>query len=144
MITLSKLDVTLGLVILALVLVLIYNHLKVRIGAAETPHEAEIHEIIETVRAELKQADDERIKKNEPALFEVKTFDLEINFLAKSAETQSGGLKTELVAISGGSEVSSERVQKITLHLTTIPPKEIVVLPNPAAKSADFTKTGQK
>jgi hypothetical protein len=141
MITLSKLDLGLGVVILLLVNFLIYNHyFRARVSISQASQQADIHDIIEKVRSELKQADEDRIRRNDAALFEVKSFDLEINFIAKTTEKQEGGVKTELIAISGGSESSLERLQKITLHLETVPPINMDIPPSSDAEKPTSTK----
>ena len=89
-------------------------------------------------------ADENRISKNEAALFEVKTFDLEINFVAKTTEKESGEIKTELIAISGGNENTVERLQKITLHLETVPPKNLEIPPDSDTNEEIDKKTENK
>lgn len=145
MITISKLDIVLGIIILFLINFLAYTHLfRSKNSDSQEVQEAEIHDIIEKVRTELKMADENRISKNEAALFEVKTFDLEINFVAKTTEKESGEIKTELIAISGGNENTVERLQKITLHLETVPPKNLEIPPDSDTNEEIDKKTENK
>src|SRR5262245_31478110 len=67
--------------------------------------------LIESVKAELVAAEKAQRQRNEAALFELKTFDMEINYLVRN----SGGLKAEVVGVGTNLDSGSERVQK--LHL---------------------------
>lgn len=76
----------------------------------------ELTKLIRSVKSELYNAEKEMHEKGELALFEMKTVDLELNFIAR--ETIKEGV--QLFAVTGGSETGLERTQKITVHMGVI------------------------
>jgi len=77
--------------------------------------------LVEEVRADLERMDRVRIAENREALFVVETFDLELNFVVREGTTSDASGHFEVVTVGGKSEYSSERVQKIQLHLKAQP-----------------------
>jgi len=82
-----------------------------------------VNELIREVKQELRQASDEMRQNNEAALFQLKTFDLEVSFVARAVATTSGKVTYELVAVDNQLETSSERTQKLMLHMEVLPPQ---------------------
>lgn len=120
-----KFDLIAAAIILLLIALMIYNHRK-----AISPHATQseglgVKDLIEKVKAELIETEQNQIKSNQAALFEIKDFDLEINFVVSTRHTGTGKLEYNVVTVGGETEVSSERIQKINLHMTAIPPKAI-------------------
>lgn len=82
----------------------------------------EISSIIRAVKAELTKAQRTMVASGEAAMFQVNTFDLELNFVIREATGSSiqGGAPQFLV-VSETNEYSRERVQKIQLHMSILP-----------------------
>lgn len=117
-ITSLKVDEVLLIIIIALLIfLLVHKHWTSRPSDSNQPEELGISSFVEKVRTELYQAEEKRLKTNEAALFKLDKFDLEINFVVKSSLTANGSITHELVTVSGQTETSSEKVQKITLHM---------------------------
>jgi hypothetical protein len=85
----------------------------------ETRPRVEVKDLIREVKAELVAADQEMLKKGEAALFQLKDFEMEIQFVVR----RSGDLHAEVVGVGGGAGASSESVQKLKLHWDALPPK---------------------
>jgi hypothetical protein len=117
-----KLDLVLGAVIVLLVAIIIYNHRRIVIHESNKEEGLGVKDLIENVKKELVETEKNRLAANEPALFEIKDFDLEINFVVSTRRTLTGQLEYKVVTVGDETQVSSERVQKITLHMTAIPP----------------------
>ena len=73
--------------------------------------------LIRQVKTELQQADMEAIKNGEPALFQLKDFELDVNVVAKGSITGNA----QIVTVGSSAEVSSERVQRIHLRWVVDP-----------------------
>lgn len=116
-------DILICIAILLLVSLLLYKHWIKRSVESELKDGLGITELIEGVKSELIRSDENRRSSGLPPLFEVKSFDLELNFLVKSSRKGLAGINYELVAVSGETEVSSERVQKILLHMDAAKPQ---------------------
>jgi Trypsin-co-occurring domain 2 len=115
-------DIVLGSVILLLGFLLVLRHWKVEQTSNSNNPKLGVADLIEQVKNDLESMDQKRIDKNEAPLFNVETFDLEINFVVR--ESQSGEVKGEyqVVTVGGRSEFSAEKIQKIVLHLKTAEP----------------------
>jgi hypothetical protein len=77
--------------------------------------------LIEKVRDELAESERRRRTENKASLFDVKTFDLELNFVVRENNTAKGGVDFEVVTIGGELQRSAEEIQKITLHMEAKP-----------------------
>lgn len=77
-----------------------------------------IEQVLTQVKSELNAASAKE-KDNAP-MFDVKSFDLELNFIVRKGESGSADVKTEVVSIGGRTESSSETVQKIKLHMEPV------------------------
>lgn len=110
-------DALLVAIIVLLIFLLVHKHWFNRSSNTNPSQEIGIKNLVEKVRSELKQAEEERQKANESALFKVDKFDLEINYVVKIDSTATAGIKLEPITVGGQTETSSEKVQKITLHL---------------------------
>jgi Trypsin-co-occurring domain 2 len=85
-----------------------------------------VQTLVENVKNDLEQIDIDRIKQNKAALFNVKTFDLEINFIAKKTNSSDAKFDYQVVTLGGGEEVSQEQVQKIMLHFEAVAPDKTI------------------
>jgi hypothetical protein len=90
----------------------------------------EVGELIEKVHTELADAELELRKTGAPALFTVKSFDLEISFVAKA---EVGG-KLKLVADEAAVKSAGEKAQKIVLHLEVKQPEKFSTPPSTGEK----------
>ncbi len=82
-----------------------------------------IAQMIQDVRAELAEAEKAADANNEAKLFQARSFDLEVSFVASSVDTASGKVDYEVVTVENETTVSAETVQKLTLRFDAIPPK---------------------
>ena len=94
-----------------------------------------IDKVIRDVKKELVASDQKRIENQEAALFQVKDFDLEIQFVVRESTTTGGEAKYEVITVNTELKDELEKVQKITLHFTAAQPKEekekVTENPNP-------------
>jgi hypothetical protein len=116
-------DFILIVVIILLIFLFILKYREGRLGD-EAPKEIGVGSLIDKVRMELHKAEELRKAQQSDALFQIETFDLEVNFVIKSSETGDGGVKVEPVTIGGKSEIATEKIQKITLHMKAIGPQD--------------------
>jgi len=116
-----------------LVLFLISNFFE---RFVETRPRVEVKDLIREVKTELVAADKEMIKNGEAALFQLRDFEMEIQFVVR----RSGDLRAEVVGVGGGAGASSESVQKLKLHWDVVPPRAGSVPPSevPVEKKADI------
>jgi len=84
-------------------------------GAAEKP-DLGIKTLAQQVRLELAAVEREMLEKDEKPLFDLKAFEMELNFIVKASTSESVGVKTELVTAESDIQTGSERVQKLILH----------------------------
>jgi len=123
-------DILIGSAILLLVSVFAYRYWVKKPAEAQTDEGLGIAKLIEDVKSELITSDENRRSQGLPALFQVRSFDLEINFVVKARRKGQVGIDYEVVAVGGESEVSSEKVQKIVLHMDAASPENIPQRPN--------------
>lgn len=81
--------------------------------------------LVESVKAELVAAENSYRQKNEAPLFELKDFEMEINYLVRN----SGGIKAEVIGVGTNLDSGSERVQKLRLTWTAIPNRQELIPP---------------
>jgi NTP-dependent ternary system trypsin peptidase co-occuring protein len=84
-----------------------------------------IEDLVNRLRGELEQMEVDRVAAGKSALFEVKNFDLELAFVIKESEKQSGKIEYEVVTAEMEREVGREQTHKIILHLDLVPPQAI-------------------
>lgn len=82
------------------------------VAPSENPDGLQLKTLIRQVKTELQQADLEAIERNEPALFQLKDFELDVNVVARGTGTGSA----EIVVFGSNVEVSRERIQRIHLR----------------------------
>jgi len=101
----------------------------------ETRPRVEVKDLIREVKTELVAADREMLKNGEAALFQLRDFEMEIQFVVR----RSGDLHAEVVGVGGGAGASSESVQKLKLHWDVVPSKTVTVPPaqSPIIKKPD-------
>jgi hypothetical protein len=85
---------------------------------------------VEQVRKELIASDIQRMKANMPALFIAKSVDLEISFVAKKSDSAGAKLSLEVVDVDAKRDISSEKTQKMTLHLDIQQPEQLNIPPS--------------
>lgn len=119
-------DLILAVLIISLIAAMVYNHRRTE-KAKSTPTDAveiDIKDLIVGVKTALGNVERERIVRKEGPLFEVKDFDLELNFVVKRANTATGEIEAKVVTLGSESQYSQESIQKVRLHLTTLPTKQ--------------------
>lgn len=112
-------DIVLASVILLLAFILFHKYWKSDPASNVTDGTLGVAELIEKVKSDLEKVDRQRIERDEAALFNVESFDLEINFVVKEGQSTSATGEYKVLTVGGTSQVSSEKVQKIVLHLKT-------------------------
>lgn len=93
----------------------------------------DIKNLIRKVKQELGEAEAEAIANNELPLFKLEEFEMEINYVIRA----SGGLKAEVVSVGGSSEVGTEKVQKLRLRWSAVPPQSHTVKPETGIGTSD-------
>jgi hypothetical protein len=91
----------------------------------------QVKDLILRVREELAAAEQDRVDKNLLPTFELKDFDMEINYVVRN----SGGTKVEVLGVGTNVDVGTERVQKLRLHWTPAPPVQRSVPPSETKKA---------
>lgn len=84
----------------------------------------EISSLIRNVKYELIKADQERISKNEHALFKLNDFAMEITFTVRKVNKTGAKVDYKFVSVEGGTESGNEKVQKLILHWDAIEPRK--------------------
>lgn len=129
----SKRSLYRGLGLLALVLVAPFGvryfqwALTVSFPEPVLEHDQEellgVTDMVRQVKAELEAAEQERIERNEAALFLLESFDLEINFVLRNSSSRSVGFSPQFLVVNENTNVSTEKVQKLRLHMRASPPR---------------------
>lgn len=120
----SKLDIIIVLGIIFLLVVMLYNNRKSISIFNKDSAELGVQDLIEKVKDELIKTEQKRIKDGRDPLFELKDFELEINFVVTNRNKESGGFDFKVVTLEGERDISSERIQKVKLRMAAIPPQE--------------------
>ena len=81
-----------------------------------------IKELVAGVKEELVKSEEERILRGEAPLFIVKDLDLEISFVIRASTKHSSGARFQVLVIDNELQTGAERIQKLTLHMTAVPP----------------------
>ena len=81
-------------------------------------------QLIQSVRSELAESHEQLVKSGKPDMFQVKDFDLEINFVAKANSQVKGGFEYQVLTAESSVERSAEKAQKIKLHLVAVEQKK--------------------
>src|SRR6266536_4938277 len=114
-------DLVIGIVVVVLLAFLAYKNLRCEIvDSRHGDSELHIDTLIEQVKHDLEAVDEKRLRENKAGLFKVDTFDLEINFVVKHTDSANAQMSYEVVTVGGKSEVSAEKVQKISLHFKAV------------------------
>ena len=86
------------------------RHAPTQLSTSERP--LEVRELIEAVSEQLAAVDASRREKNLLPLFQLRDFEMEINYVVRN----SGGAKAEVVGIGTNLDTVNERVQKLHLR----------------------------
>ncbi len=81
-----------------------------------------IKSLIRKVKEELKYTE-LAMEEDEDPLFMVKDFELEISFVVHTSYTMNGTIEYHFITVDSEYESSIEKIQRIKLHMTTIPSK---------------------
>jgi hypothetical protein len=105
--------------------------------SSEEDRSLDVSKLIRQVQDEISKSEDERRDKGIPPMFELKTFELEINFVVRKSTTQTGTANLELVTVDNQLESGAEKVHKIKLVMDTLdsyegdaPPSDPQTLPS--------------
>jgi NTP-dependent ternary system trypsin peptidase co-occuring protein len=94
-----------------------------------------IPELVERVRAEMIESERRRTAVGASPLFVAKSVDLEIAFGVKRESEGASKFTLEVIELDAREQVSSETVQKMTLHLDVAQPQDVVIPPSNAGDS---------
>jgi Trypsin-co-occurring domain 2 len=124
-----KLDLVLGSIILVSLALIVFNHRRRPLAAPEKVAGLGLRELIKDIKSDLAKSEEERLEAGENPVFKVEDVDLEINFVINKQYAESGGIEYKFVTLGNQSQISSEKVQKITLHMKAIQPEDRPVRP---------------
>jgi hypothetical protein len=88
-----------------------------------------VSQLISRVREELGAHARLLAEKQEKPVFQLKTFDLEVQFVVKRSTKATGGLELEAVTAETSAEDTRERSHKVVLRYEPFPPTKFVVGP---------------
>jgi hypothetical protein len=136
----SKLDILLITGVIILLLGLLYNHRRTITISRKQPAALGVQELIEKVKEELIKTEEKRISAQQAPLFELKDFELEINYVITASEKESGGFEIKAVTLNSETETTTEKTQKIILRMSAIKPqiKEEKASPRPLDVNEDI------
>ena len=120
--TLTKFDITALVIIMILVSVSAYLHFRSAPVNDVISDSLGVKDLVQRVKSELVQLEEERLKSNQPALFELSEFKLEIKFVVSEKTTTSGKVEYEVVTVGGDQTFSAEKVQTITINMKASTP----------------------
>lgn len=116
-----------------------YATLALRHTERASESRLELTVLIDKVKMELVTAEEDRIKRGERPFFLLQGVDLEVNFVA---ETKASG-EVKLVAVTGTSETSLSRSQRVTVHLNPAPGRKIdIPASTPGGIASDAVQLG--
>jgi len=95
------------------------SRLKAESAMSEGP---ELSSVISELKRQIAQEEERAAANNEADLLVLKNVDLEISFTVRQERNVEGKLEPRLIAVTDSTSVSSERVQKITFHLSPAQP----------------------
>lgn len=124
MITQTKFEIASYVIIILLLFINIYLHIKPKPQSIAPSNSLGVKTLIEQVRSELLAIQKNQVDGVNRDMFQLKDFDLEIKFVVNEKQTVSGKAEFEVVTIGGDNTVTNEKVQTIKLHMTTFPPEE--------------------
>ena len=86
---------------------------------------------VESVKRQLEKVESDRVSAGDPALFNVRDFDLELTLVAKEDTKGTSGVKAEVVTADMEEQLSHEVSQKVVLHMTLAAPQTITIEGSP-------------
>lgn len=130
----KKITISLGkglnisiIVIMCLVAVNYFSKQKSMYAVDSDSTGLEISDLVRKVKYELYQADSLRIANNEGALFNLKSFEMEISFTVRQVIKDGITANYKFVTVEGGSETGNEKVQKLILQWEAVKPEQFTV-----------------
>lgn len=108
-----------------------FGSLKPVLAVHDPGNELPLKSLVEEVKAELEQADQDRQSHGEAPLFLLKDFDLELKFAVHNHAGAKGEFKPALVAVDADVALDTDRAQKVTIHMVAAPPVEGETDPTP-------------
>lgn len=118
-----KLDLILTIGIVLLLAGMLYNHRRSNIISKDAATDLGVQDLIENVKTGLIESEQRRRDKNQAALLELKDVDLEINCVVKASGKGSGSVDLKVLTLGSEADVSSEKIQKVRLHLVAVQPQ---------------------
>ena len=82
--------------------------------------------LITSVKAELIEAEKQKMDKNEASMFTLEDFDIEIQFVVKSNLQQTGKANFEFVVVDNTTNIEFQKLHKLKLHMKAVEPQEII------------------
>jgi hypothetical protein len=114
--------------VLAAALIMAYllhkSHEELSRLQAQTPTSEgpDISSVITELKQQIAKEEEHAAANNEADILVLKAVDLELSFTVTEERTVEGKLEPKLIAVTSNTSVSSERVQKIVLHLDPAQP----------------------
>jgi len=99
--------------------------LKLSATAPQNGGEGDLFDIVREVRADVIRLQSELIQKQETAVFQIESVDVELSFVVKQdASVDVEGGATKLLVVGADSTYGTEQIQKIFVHMSLAEPGE--------------------
>ncbi|HLJ90059.1 MAG TPA: trypco2 family protein [Candidatus Angelobacter sp.] len=96
---------------------------------ADADEGIDVSSLVDQLRRELIASDLERTEKHMPSLLTAKSVDLEVSFVARRSDNTGSKVSIQVIDADSKQEITSERTQKMILHLDIEQPKQLVISP---------------
>ena len=88
------------IIVIAVLIYLFFYKLNTNKAVADDKNkQLKIYELVRSVKSELENLNDTMLAKNEAALFAVKSFDLELNFVVTKSSDEKLGFESQVVTL---------------------------------------------
>jgi hypothetical protein len=89
-----------------------------------------VTKLIQELRTELEVMEVQRAATGQDAVFRIKNFDLELNFVVKTNSKNKNEIHYEVVTVGMDQELARERSDRIMLHMEMLPPQTMKIQPS--------------
>jgi hypothetical protein len=96
-----------------------------------------VAELVQKLRQDLEKLERDRISQDESAILQIKSVDVEINFVVKVDQNNKNEVHFDAITVGQDQSLSLERTNKVTLHLEIEPPSWVSVQPSTVPLSVD-------
>lgn len=122
-----------ALVVFTSVIVYVVPRFAATVPAVAPGQSLEVKDLIRKVKEELYAAEVEMHERKELPLFELKEFEMEVNFVVRTA----GEVRAEVVGVGSNVELGTEKIQKLKLRWAPVPPQRHNVAPGTVTSKPD-------